>query len=157
MELNPTPAVPSLHDFWLCGFTDAEGCFNSGVRVRANTVTGFRVIVRFLLNQKGAEPILQHIRDLFGYGSVNLRKDTDMVYGYTNDSFKGLESVRNYFLAFPLKTKKLASFNKWNDIYTMVLAKQHLTNEAVDTIRIMSKQINAINHDTRKTGSANPS
>jgi hypothetical protein len=154
--LNPTPVVPTLHDSWISGFTDAEGCFNVGVRLRANTVTGFRVIVRFLLDQKEAEPLLLHIRELFGYGSVNLRKNTDKVFRYTNNSFKGLDSVRKYFLAFPLKTKKSVSFDKWNKVYTMVLAKQHLTHDGLDSICVMSKLINAVNHDTRATGSAHP-
>lgn len=156
IQLISIPVVPTLHDFWICGFTDAEGCFNSGVLVRADIVTGFRVNIRFILDQKKAEPLLLHIRHLFGYGSVNLRKETQMVFRYTNNSFKGLESVREYFLAFPLKTKKLDSFNKWNEIYTMVLAKEHLTQEGLDKIRIMVKQINVINHNTRKTGSAHP-
>ena len=52
------------------------------------------------------------IRNLFGFGNVALRKETGAVYRYSNDSIIGLVSVRLYFLAFPLKTKKGESFSK---------------------------------------------
>ncbi len=154
LEVITTTILPTLQDAWLSGFADAEGCFNISIRARLNTVTGFRVILRFLLDQKGAEPLLLHIQSLLGYGHVNLRKDTDQVFRYTNNSFVGLVSVRDYFLSYPLKTKKAVSFSKWNEAYLMVLAKDHLTEEGLGKIRVMSKQVNQITSDTRRTGSA---
>lgn len=43
---------PTLNDAWLSGFTDAEGCFNVKIDKRSNTVTGFSVMLRFILDQK---------------------------------------------------------------------------------------------------------
>jgi hypothetical protein len=146
--------LPSLNDAWLSGFTDAEGCFNAIVSPRSNSVTGFRVILRFLLDQKNAEPTLLYIRNLFSFGSVALRGTTNGVYRYTCGSYIGLVSVRDYFLSFPLKTKKSLSFTKWNSIYTMVLNKEHLTQPGLDIIRGISKEINK--SVTNKTGSAKP-
>lgn len=101
---------PSLKDAWLSGFTDAEGCFNVNIKKRVKTVTGFRVSLRFTLDQKNAQSTLINIRDVFGFGQVNLRKETNNVFRYSNDSFKGLNLVQNYFLVYPLKTKKALSF-----------------------------------------------
>lgn len=112
IQLIEIPILPTLEDAWLSGFADAEGCFNVKIESRSNTVTGFRVILRFLLDQKKAELLLLHIRNLFGFGFVNLRKETDNVYRYTNNSFSGLVPVVKYFLAYPLKTKKSLSFKK---------------------------------------------
>lgn len=156
LELITTLVIPTLSDAWLSGFTDAEGCFNVKIEKRANTVTGYRVILRFLLDQKNAELVLQQIRDLFGYGQVSLRKTTGSVFRYHNNSFKGLVTVRDYFLAFPLKSKKGESFNKWNKIYFMVLNKEHLVNTGLDQIRVIAKQINIDNSFTSKTGSSDP-
>lgn len=156
LELITTLMIPTLLDAWLSGFTDAEGCFNVKIEKRANTVTGNRVILRFLLDQKNAELVLLHIRDLFGYGQVSLRSKTSSVFRYHNNSFKGLITVRDYFIAFPLKSKKVESFNKWNKVYSMVLNKEHLVNTGLDEIRIISKQINKNNSLTSKTGSSNP-
>ena len=156
LALNSTLIKPNLSDAWLSGFTDAEGCFNINIESRPNTVTGYRVVLRFLLDQKNAESTLLFIRDNFGYGQVHLRKDTNGVYRYNNNSFKGLLSVRDYFLAFPLKTKKSKSLNYWLKVYTMVLNKEHLGLEGLDKIRAIAKLINLNNSFTGKTGSAKP-
>jgi hypothetical protein len=68
LELINRLLLPSLSDAWLSGFTDAEGCFNINIEKRFNTITGYRVIIRFLLDQKEAKNLLLYIRDLFGYG-----------------------------------------------------------------------------------------
>lgn len=150
---------PSLKNAWLSGFTDAEGCFNVKLEKRDYTVSGYRVILRFLLpmaDQKSAQYLLSSIRDLFGYGNVSLRSATNDVYRYTMKSFTGTNVVREYFLAFPLKTKKLQSFNNWCKVHDMVLRKEHLSHEGLTNIRHLSKIINISNSLTNKTGSSRP-
>ena len=120
------------------------------------TVTGYRVSLRFLLDQKNAESTLLHIRDLFKYGQVNVRRNTQGVYRYSNNSFKGLIPVRDYFLTFSLKTKKAESFKHWLEVFTMVLNKKHLVTEGLDKIRAIAKIINIKNSLNGKTGSAKP-
>lgn len=152
---------PTIHDAWLSGFTDAEGCFNVKIDRRSNTVTGFRVMLRFILDQKNSEYLFLHIREIFGYGSISSRDrgccfPKNGVYRYQVTSFKGLIPIRNYFLLFPLKSKKRLSFEKWNEIYKMVLIKEHLLEKGLTTIRELSKNININNSLNRKTGSAKP-
>lgn len=156
LTIISTLAVPSLKDAWLSGFTDAEGCFNVNITKRAETKTGYRVTLRFILDQKNEEYTLKLIRDIFGSGQVNLRRETKNVFRYTNNSFKGLLLVRNYFLIYNLKTKKALSFNNWNKVYTMVLNKQHIITEGFNEIRVISKTINVNNSLNIKTGSAKP-
>ena len=134
---------PSLKDAWLSGFTDAEGTFNVNITKRANTVTGYRVQLRYLLDQKYAIDLLTHISTLFGHGKVIVRS-TDM-YRYYCDSFIGLGKVCNYFESFPLKTKKSNSFYNWLKVFKMVLNKEHLTVEGLETIRSIKKSINPKN------------
>ena len=155
------PVVPTLKDRWLSGFTDAEGCFNVklGGAKRANTVSGNRVILRFILDQKNAQDrptALTSIRDLFGHGNVSLRSGTNDVYRYTVKSFTGTNVIREYFVAFPLKTKKLLSFENWCKVQDMVLRKEHLNHEGLTNIRAISKTINISNSLTNKTGSSRP-
>lgn len=95
-----------------------------------------------------------NIRNLFGYGQVKLRKDTTAVYRYSNDSFIGLHPVSLYFTTYPLKTKKGQSFTKWLQIYNMLLNKEHLTQDGLDMIRALSKQMNAWNCESSRTGSS---
>uniref|UniRef100_UPI0023F3BB6D LAGLIDADG homing endonuclease n=1 Tax=Cyathus striatus TaxID=68777 RepID=UPI0023F3BB6D len=142
LELNPTLIKPNIKDAWLSGFTDAEGCFNVKIDPRPNTITGYRVFLRFLLDQKNAESTLLIVRDLFKFGQVSVRGNTNGVYRYHNNTFKGLIPVRNYFLAFPLKTKKAESFKHWLEVFNMVLKKEHLSPEGLEKIRVIAKIIN---------------
>ena len=69
-----------------------------------------RVRARFVLDQKD-ESLLLHIKTLFGFGSVNKTGDPG-VFRYTNGSFKANSVTVDYFVSFPLKTKKQAAFEK---------------------------------------------
>jgi len=156
LTLEPKLMKPNLKDAWLSGFTDAEGCFNVAIQPRFNTVTGYRVSLRFILFQKNAESTLLQIRDLFKFGQVKVRGGTNGVYRYNNNSFKGLLLVRDYFLTFSLKTKKAVSFKNWLEVFTMVLNKEHLVQEGLVKIRAIAKRINIKNSLNGKTGSAKP-
>jgi hypothetical protein len=67
-----------------------------------------------------------------------------------------MDSVRSYFKIFPLFTKKALSFYKWSAIHKIVFNKLHLTEEGLDRVRALQKQININNGMTKKTGSAHP-
>lgn len=133
---------PSIKNSWLSGFTDAEGCFNVNIGKRINTISGFRVRLRFLLDQKEAKDTLIYICNLFGYGRVRLRTETLNVYRYSNDSFKGLISIIQYFENYPLKTKKSLSFTNWLKVFILVKNKQHLNREGLIKVRDIAKTIN---------------
>lgn len=53
----------TLQDAWLCGFTDAEGCFNVSITSNARYVLGHVIKMRYILDQKDSS-ILHSIRDL---------------------------------------------------------------------------------------------
>jgi hypothetical protein len=89
----------------------------------SNTVTGFRVMLRFNLDHTNSQYLFLQLRDLFSYGAVSLRSASNGVYRYQVNYLKGLIPIRNYFLNFPLKSKKILSFKKWNKFYKMVLNK----------------------------------
>ena len=152
--LNETPILPTLNDAWLSGFTDAEGTFNINIVARSNTKTGFRVQLRYFLDQKDAKDFLYHIKNLFGFGAVVLRGETKEVYRYYCDSFIGLQNICNYFKNFPLKTIKGNSFTNWYKAYTIIINKEHLTPEGLEKVREIKKMINLKNIEARKTGSA---
>lgn len=150
--------MPTLNDGWLSGFTDAEGSFNINITGRPATceATGFRVQLRYLLDQKNAKLFLFYIRNLFSHGKVSLRGETKEVYRYTCNTFIGAHSVCNYFHSFPLKTIKATSFANWFKVYTMVINKEHLTEEGLDKIRKIKKKVNVINIEANKIGNAKP-
>lgn len=146
--------IPSLNDAWLSGFTDAEGTFNVSIVKRDNTVTGYRVSLRFILDQKFAISLLTHIQTLFGYGSVIQRSEN--MYRYYCNTFIGLSPICSYFSSYPLKTKKATSLLNWLKVYSMVTNGEHLTHEGLQMVRNTKRTINSNNMVTKKTGSINP-
>jgi hypothetical protein len=88
--------LPTLTDAWLSGFTDAEGTFNINITKRDNTKTGFRIQLRYILDQKYAMELLTLIKNLFNHGKVILRKE-DM-YRYYCDTFVGLKKAKLFSL-----------------------------------------------------------
>jgi len=152
--VNTTVSV-TLQDAWLSGFTDAEGCFNVSITSNTRYALAHVIKMRYILDQKD-NSILMIIRNLFGFGKVTLRLETNGVYRYTATGFKSMDSVRSYFKIFPLFTKKALSFYKWSAIHNIVFNKLHLTEEGLDRVRALQKQININNGMTKKTGSAHP-
>lgn len=67
------PVTVTLQDAWLSGFTDAEGCFNASITSNPRYTLGNAIKMRYLLDQKDSS-ILLVIRDLFGFGNVNIKK-----------------------------------------------------------------------------------
>lgn len=145
---NPKPFVPTLSDFWISGFTDAEGSFFSTVVKRSTAKYGYRIRIKFCLDQRDKETLI-HIKNLFGYGSVNEtngKNSNPGLYRYTNTSFINVVSVIDYFNKFPLKTKKQFAFNKWCNVRLMLLNKEHLTSfekftEIVNLCKLINKYV----------------
>jgi len=150
-----TAVSVTLQDAWLSGFTDAEGCFNISITSNTRYVLDHNIKMRFLLDQKDSS-ILLVIQNLFGFGKVTLRSNTNGVYRYTATGFKSMIDVISYFKVFPLLTKKSQSFDKWLAIHNIVSNKLHLSEEGLAQVRVLKKQININNSMTNKTGSAHP-
>jgi len=108
--------------------------------------------MRYLLEQTD-NIILLKIKDLFGFGKVTLRSQTENVYRYTTTGFNSMSNVLTYFKLFTLKKKNSFGAN----IHNRVMSKVHLTLEGANEIKILSKQININNSKTNKTGLAKPS
>ena len=154
ITLNTILFNPNLQNGWLSGFTDAEGCFNVNISKRDNTISGHRIQLRFMLDQKYAFELFSIIRDLFGHGKVILRSKN--MYRYYCNTFVAFTTICDYFDTFPLKTNKNISYVNWLKVYKMILNKEHLTPQGLDIIRSIKKTINITNSQTIKVGSARP-
>ena len=75
---------------------------------RATAKYGYRIYIKFCLDQRDQATLI-HIKNLFGYGSVNEtngKNSNPGLYRYTNASITNVVSVIDYFNKYPLKTKK---------------------------------------------------
>jgi len=132
----------TLDSAWLSGFVDAEGCFNVSIRARLAAIVGFRTTLCFLLDQQFEQEILSLIATLFGTGHVSLRTGTNEVYRLTVGSFKSLPIIIAYFTRFPLKSHKKETYERWCEIYSLMLNKEHLKQPGFDRIRALAKLVN---------------
>ena len=102
---------------------------------------GYRVNLRFLLDQNDMSALII-VKNLFGTGTVNFRKETLNCYRYTADAFSNLQPIVDYFTVFPLKTIKKEAFIKWSNIRTMMLNKEHLKSDGFEKIKLLAKLVN---------------
>jgi LAGLIDADG endonuclease len=123
---------------WVVGFVDGEGCFSIGfVRQpdRAGRVgykTGYQVVHRFVVTQGAASAhALEELRQFFGVGCVyrNRRHDNhreDLLQYRVGRLSDLLEVVIPFFEEHPLRTTKLADFQKFRGCVRAVASGKHL-------------------------------
>jgi len=131
--------LPDLSNSWLTGFTDAEGCFNVSFLSNSNN---FRL--RFLVIQKGDinVPILSYLILLFKTGFIEAHSKKSN-YSYIINGEKACCSIYDYFDKYPLKTKKLTSYNLWKEIHKCISNKDHLNPELRIKLIEMAAKVNS--------------
>jgi len=108
---------------WLSGFIDAEGCFNAS-KIKSNRYSlGFRVRLRFILDQKGELFIFTKVKHFLESGFITDRSDMDKtpplqnMFRFTTSSIRGLLLLQKYLHNFPLRTFKKVSFLRFYSLY----------------------------------------
>ena len=137
---------PSLFSGWISGFTDAEGCFYGRVKTCLTSQLRKAPHLTFQISQKELY-IIKKLRLVFlnqnGEDLKNIKYDKSWDgWSFHCSSFTKIKLIRNYFSRYELKTKKSIAFKKWCIIHDMVLDKKHLTLEGLNTIELLTKDIN---------------
>lgn len=138
----------SLQDYWLCGITDAEGCFS--ISFLKNSKHAFRI--RFILSQKwdANKNVLYDILKLFELknngrpvGSVVKHSNPIAnVFELRINGLKNQNQILEYFDKFPLKTKKEKAYLIYKDILKEIIQGVHLTLEGREKLKKRAKTIN---------------
>lgn len=137
--------LPTLNDYWLSGFTDAEGCFTASIL--RNSKHAYRV--RYILSQKHLcnKYILEHIL-------LELNEATGVILGQVyphseKDNWEiringigNCNKILFYFDNFPLKTIKAKSFLAFKQVLKSIENKEHLIPEKRIALRELCKIIN---------------
>lgn len=114
---------------WLCGFTDAEGCFTVSLLKRSDKYT--QVQVRYILSQKNEKKLFLELAEEFG-GKIHYLKSYDG-YNWVINLMK-LKKIIKYFTKYKLKTKKILDYRNWIYVYNLVIEKEHLTDQGLRKI-----------------------
>ncbi len=119
-------------NYWLAGFTDADGCFFISIASSKTSILGKSIRLEFKISQKDSI-VLKQIQELFG-GSLSYSAK-EKIFRYNSTNFQAASRVIRYFDNFPCNSSpKYVDFVKWRKVYRIMQRKEHLTPFGLDKI-----------------------
>ena len=118
-----------LNNYWLCGFTDADGSFTIHMSKSKTHKLGYNLKLEYKIVQKN-EDIVLGLKSTFGGHSYN----DGLVFRYRFASLKEQHKVIDYFDKYQLNSSKYIRYLKWRKCYRLYLEKQHLNSVGVQKI-----------------------
>lgn len=131
-----------LQPSWVTGFTDGEGCFYVSINKNKELKIGLRIQLVYEIGLKEKDlPILEQIYNIFSVGSIAYKAKTQSFH-YKLQSPSDLQIIINHFKQFSLITQKQADFKLFLQVYYLILAKEHLTENGLRQIIAIKASIN---------------
>jgi hypothetical protein len=134
----PSLVTPTLNDYWLCGITDAEGCFSCSMLGNSKAYR-----FRFLLAQLWESNlfVLKHITTLIG--GVVRPHSAEGVNELTLNGVRNMVRVFDYFDTHQLLTNKAKSYLIWREVHTSIVNGEHLSPESRAVLKAKAATINS--------------
>ena len=121
----------SLNNYWLAGFTQADGCFHISVAKSKTHKTGYSVRLEYSLKQNDCLP-LKFLYDYLKKG--NLSQYSTGIWCYKSSGFSTASDLINYFDKYHLFGGKYISYLKFRKVYIMITEGKHLDKKGIDKI-----------------------
>lgn len=121
----------SLDNYWLAGFSQADGCFHIRVVKSKTHETGYSVRLEYSLKQNDKLP-LKSLYDIIKMG--NLSEYNTGIWCYKTTGFKTAETLINYFDKFNLFAGKYKDYLKFRKVYIMITQGKHLEEKGIKKI-----------------------
>ena len=135
-KFNYTILPPSnrltLDNYWLAGFTQADGCFHISVVKSKTQKMKFSVRLEFSIKQKDAIPV-KLLYDTIKMG--NLSQYNSGIWCYKSSGYKTAAQLINYFDTFNLFAGKYINFLKFRKVYIMITKGKHLETKGLIKIK----------------------
>ena len=139
-------------DSWLAGFVDADGSFSIQHTKLENNAKKRKISCRLRIEQRMYEPIskisyfdvLTEIANFLGC-NLNTRKQVSTGNEYFNltaSSHKSLSIIIIYFESFSLYSSKYLDYKDWKGAATLILEKNHYTEQGITRIDILKNNMN---------------
>lgn len=122
----------TLDNYWLAGFSQADGCFHICIAKSKTHKTGLSVRLEFSIKQNDGLP-LKLLYDTLKMG--NLSQYTSGIWCYKSTGFKTAALLINYFDTFNLFSSKYVSYLKFRKVYIMITNGKHLENKGIIKIK----------------------
>lgn len=121
----------SLDNYWLAGFTQADGCFHISTLKSKTHSTGYSVRLEYSIKQNDKLP-LELLYEELQMG--NLSQYHTGIWCYKSSGFKTAFSLISYFEKYNLFAGKYNSYLKFRKVYIMITEGKHLENKGVKKI-----------------------
>ena len=127
-EILPPSNVISLDNYWLAGFTQADGCFHISIVKSKTHNTGFSVRLEYSLKQNDLVP-LKLLFDKVKLG--NLSQYHTGIWCYKSSGYKTAAILIKYFDQYHLFADKYINYLKFRKAYIMITQGKHLENKGI--------------------------
>ncbi|KAM9955271.1 hypothetical protein ACTFIW_000195 (mitochondrion) [Dictyostelium discoideum] len=127
-----------LENYWISGFTDAEGSFQIKI-IKRKDRKHEEIRICLQIDQKKID-LLDLIKTKFG-GSIGYRKKTDN-YSYNSVNLSNTVRIIKYFDQYKLLSIKYLNYIKWRKAYRMVEQGTHLTERVIIKIKTLKNSMN---------------
>jgi hypothetical protein len=122
----------TLDNYWLAGFSQADGSFHISIVKSKTHKTGFSVRLEFSIKQKDDLPL----KLLFGTVKMgNLSQYNSGIWCYKSSGFKTAALLINYFDNYPLFSGKYIKYLKFRKVYIMITKGKHLEDKGIIKIK----------------------
>ena len=128
----PPSNIVALDNYWLAGFTQADGCFHISVVKSITHKTGFSVRLEFSLKQNDSIP-LKLLYNVIKMG--NISQYSTGIWCYKSSGFKTAVLLINYFDIFNVFADKYVNYLKFRKVYIMITNGQHLDEKGIAKIK----------------------
>lgn len=122
----------TLDNYWLAGFTQADGCFYISIVKSKTHKTGYSVRLEFSIKQKDPVP-LKLLYETIKRG--NLSQYSSGIWCYKSSGYKTAALLINYFDNFNLFAGKYVDYLKFRKIYIMITEGKHLDSKGIIKIK----------------------
>lgn len=132
LNILPPSYTLSLDNYWLAGFTQADGCFHISVVKSKTHKTGYSVRLEYSLKQNDDIPLKLLYNNL---KMGNISQDSSGIWCYKSTGFKTAFHIINYFENYRLFGGKYVDYLKFRKVYIMITEGKHLENEGIKKIK----------------------
>ena len=130
-EILPPTNKISLENYWLAGFTQADGCFHISIAKSKTHKTGFSVRLEYSIKQNDDIPLKLLYNEL---KLGNLSKYSSGIWCYKSTGYKTAALLIQYFDRFHLFAHKYIQFIKFRKTYIMINKGLHLEERGIKKI-----------------------
>lgn len=129
--LPPLKAL-SLDNYWLTGFTQADGCFHISIIKSKTHKVGYNVRLEFSIKQNDYLPLKLLYNNL---NMGNLSQYNSGIWCFKSTGFKTAFNLIVYFDKFNLFAGKYKSYLKFRKVYIRITEGKHLEIKGLKKIR----------------------